>query len=71
MNKIFLGRPVHWLIAVGLGILGWLGGRLRLHVTDFNLFIIVLIVIVVGALVAVIVTSRPGDKVTRDPIEDD
>ncbi len=57
MKKIFLGRPIHWLIAIGLCIIGWLAGGIRLHVTDFNLFIIALIAIVV-ALAASVLLSR-------------
>ena len=71
MKSIFLGRPIHWLIILALIALGWFGGLQRLHVTSFNLFAIVLIVIVVIALVVVILTSRPGETETRDPIVDE
>ncbi len=71
MSRIFLGRPIHWLIIAALGVLGWVGGRYRLHVIEFNLFIVLTIVVVVIALIAVIATTRPGERVTRDPIIDE
>ncbi len=71
MSRIFLGRPVHWLIVLALAILGWIGGRSRLHVIEFNLFIVLTIVAVIVALIVVIATTRPGERVTRDPIIDE
>lgn len=71
MNDIFLGKPIHWVVIVALVACGWLAGRLRLHFTDFNLFVIALIAVAVAALLFVIWTARPGERVTRDAIEDD
>lgn len=71
MNGVFLGKPVHWVVIVALVACGWSAGLLRLHFTDFNLFVIAALAISVAALLAVLRTSRPGERVTRDPIEDD
>ena len=71
MKEIFLGRPIHWLIVLVLVVLGWLAGNARLHVTDFNLYMVLLLAVSLVAVVLVIVTSPPGAQVTRDPIEDD
>ena len=71
MSNVFLGRPIHWLIVAALVVLGWVAGRFRLHVTEFNPFVVLLLLIVAGALVAVIATTRPGQRVTRDPLVDE
>lgn len=71
MRRIFLGPALHWLIVAILVGLCWLGGLERLHVTDFNPFIIGVIVVTLIALLVVLKTSKPGSQVTRDPVEDD
>lgn len=71
MKEIFLGKRVHWAILVALVLGGWLTGRSRLHVIEFNVFILGLLALTVAALVAVVATSRPGERVTRDPLEPD
>ena len=48
MNRIFLGKPLHWLLLLAVVVLGWLAGRIRLHVTDFNLFVLLLLALSVG-----------------------
>ena len=70
MNKIFLGPLFHWIVIVGLIAFGWYTGAQRFHASNFNPFIIALIVIVIVTVIAVILTSRPGQPVTRDPIEE-
>lgn len=71
MNRVFLGKPVHWAIIVALVAAGWVTGHRRLHVIEFNSFIIGLLVVSVVAVLAVLLTSRPGEQVTRDPLEPD
>ena len=68
MNRVFLGRPVHWLIIAALVAAGWIGGRMRLHVSEFNPFLIFLIVVTVAVVLTVLKTSPRGQDVTRDPI---
>lgn len=73
MKWLFLGKPVHWLIAAVLVGIGWLAGRVRLHVTDFNLFVVALFAISAIAILIVLATTKRDEQVTRDPIveEDD
>jgi len=71
MNRIFLGKPVHWAVVAVLIVGGWILGRMRLHVTNFNEFVILLLVVSVAVLAIVLKTSRPHEQVTRDPIEPD
>ena len=71
MGGLFLGKWWHWfVIAIVCGLL-WLAGRERLHVTDFNTF---LTLVLVGACVLVtglLATHRPGEQVTRDSLKRD
>ena len=69
MSRIFLGKPIHWALVVALVAIGWFFGRQRLHVIEFNLYTIALILAAAGAVVMVLATTRPGDRVTRDRIE--
>ncbi|MEM7268216.1 MAG: hypothetical protein AAF401_03070 [Pseudomonadota bacterium] len=67
MRRVFLGKPLHWLLACLLIGGGFLLGLRRLHVTDFNLFLIALIIATVVMLAIVLATSK-GEGLTRDPI---
>ncbi|MEM8841528.1 MAG: hypothetical protein AAGD47_07100 [Pseudomonadota bacterium] len=71
MSKLFLGPVVHWIIVLILIALGWIGGIDRLHVTDFNLFLILVLAATVIALLVVLKTSPPGRRIKRDPIRND
>ncbi|MBY8977092.1 hypothetical protein KHP62_14840 [Rhodobacteraceae bacterium NNCM2] len=70
MKQIFLGPPIHWLILIVVIGLGWFAGDERLHVTSFNLFLITLIMGTVLVLFMVLYSARPGERITREPIED-
>ena len=71
MRGIFIGPAAHWLLLVMIVALGWLGGRVLLHVRDFNLFAVLVLLGAVLCLLAVLATARPGRRVTRDALEDD
>ena len=71
MKRVFLGPWVHWLILIVLIAAGWSTGIARLHVIKFNPFILGLIALTVGVIVLVLKTSKPGQQVTRDPVEED
>lgn len=71
MSRVFLGKPFHWAIIVVLIAGGWITGRQRLHVIEFNVFIVGLLAVSALAVLAVLLTSRPDERVTRDPLEPD
>ena len=71
MKRIFLGRPAHWFIVIALCVLCWFGGLARLHVTNFNLFIALMLLATIAVLAMVIATTRSNEQVTRDPIIDE
>lgn len=71
MSRIFLGKPLHWAVLVGLVVLGWVTRRARMHVIEFNTFILGLLAVTVVVLLTVLATTRPDERVTRDPLEPD
>lgn len=71
MNNLFIGPIIHWLsIACVIGI-GWIAGDERLHVVDFNSFIIAVLIVTIVTILVVLRTSKPGVKITREKLEDD
>jgi asparagine N-glycosylation enzyme membrane subunit Stt3 len=71
VKDLFLGRPLHWLLwAIILGGLALLGA-LRLHTRDFNLFALIVLALAAFGVLVVVATYRKGERITRDPFEDD
>lgn len=69
LSTLFLGRPVYWLIAVAVGgVLAWLGAN-QMHVRSFVPFQFAVLALAVAAVAAVVIVYRPGENVTREPIE--
>ena len=68
IGKIFLGKAWHWaIIVIASGLLWFLGSK-RLHVIEFNEFVISLLIGTALTVLAVIYFHRPGDRVTRDEL---
>jgi purine-cytosine permease-like protein len=71
MSRLFLGKPIHWLIlAIIIGVLAWLGFGL-VQTRNFKLFLIVLLALTVGSVAVIMFTTKKGDRVTREPFGDD
>ncbi len=71
MGKIFLGKPVHWLVfVIVLGALTFLGHGLY-QTRSYNLFLTILLIMTALSVIAVLVTTKKGEQVTREPFEDD
>ena len=71
MREIFLGKPWHWGLAIAVGALLWWAGSFRAHVIHFNSFLIALCIGSAAVLLAIVLTTREGEKITRDPLDDD
>ncbi|MFQ5936720.1 MAG: hypothetical protein ACE5LB_09950 [Acidiferrobacterales bacterium] len=71
MRQIFLGKPLYWLpwgaIISTLVVLG----SLRLHTRHFNLFIFIVLALAVASVLLVIITYKKGERITREPFEED
>ena len=70
IRRIFLGPAFHWLIVLAIIGMGWFSGLGRIHVSQFNTFLIVLIAVTIAVLIAVVRSSPRGTQVTRDPLPD-
>lgn len=71
LGKIFLGKFWHWaLLAVATALL-WYAGSNRLHVIEFNLFVIAMLLGTIAGLFFILRFTRQGERVTRDPLVDD
>ena len=70
MRDIFIGKPLHWLLWIAAIPVLYLAGSERLHVRNFNWFLLVLGSLGAGAVLFVRWTARPGESITREPIEE-
>ncbi|MDH3912976.1 MAG: hypothetical protein OEU09_16940 [Rhodospirillales bacterium] len=71
MKTVFLGRPLYWLLWVVIVGALYLLGTLRLHTRDFNLFILIVLALAAASVLIVVWTYRKGERITREPFEDD
>ncbi len=71
MKRIFLGPTLHWAIVAVIVGLGWYTGIGRTHVSQFNMFMILLMVLTIVVLLVILKTSPNDRQITRDPLEDD
>lgn len=71
LDEIFIGRPVYWaLLAAIVAILAYLG-ILQQHVREFVPFIFTLLGLSAAVVAVIVLTYRPGERITREPLEDD
>ncbi len=68
LKQIFLGRFWHWALLAIATLLLWFGGSRRLHVIEFNWFIIAMLIGTAAMLLAIIRFHRDGERVTRDEL---
>jgi hypothetical protein len=71
VSKIFLGKPLHWLVLVVITAGLWYAGELRLHVIHFNAFILSVLAISAGCVLLVLYGPDRGGRLTRDEIVPD
>ena len=69
MKKVFLGKWWHWALLIVLSGLLWQGGLLKLHVIEFNRFVLLLLGGTVSGLIALIYTTKPGEQITREELQ--
>lgn len=71
MSGIFLGPLRYWLIWLLLVAVLYLCGRYVLHVREFVSFIFLVLALAIGAVVFVLTSYRAGERVTREPLDED
>lgn len=71
MSRIFLGKALHWaVLALVIGILWWMGSQL-MQTRDYHSFLLILVLATAGAIAVMILTTRKGELVTREPFGTD
>ncbi|WP_323795074.1 hypothetical protein [Nisaea sp.] len=68
MREIFLGKARHWLLLVVVAVCFFLTGIYHLHVSQFNIFVSITMVMAVMLVFSVILDYRPGDRITREDL---
>lgn len=69
MNRIFLGRAYHWLALIAAFAVMAVVGLDHLHTSFYNLFAAISFAVGLVLVLVVVLPHRPGERVTRDPIE--
>lgn len=69
MRQIFLGKPYHWGLLVVTAVVLWAVGTFHLHTSQFNLFAGITFLAGTVIVLAVVLPHRPGERITREPIE--
>ena len=58
MNKIFIGKPVHWLMIIITTAVIFACGFNKMHVSNFNLFISIIFISVAILIFLILKTSK-------------
>lgn len=66
-KKLFLGKPLHWLFILLLLPAGYAAGNAVLHASNFVTWASLLFSATFLLVLALWLTSSPGDQMTRDP----
>jgi len=70
-RAIFIGPLRYWLMWPVIVAVLYACGRQVLHVRDFVSFIFVVLVLAAAVVVFVVMSYRPGERVTREPFPED
>jgi len=66
IGKIFLGKAWHWLLLIVVSGLLWFCGTQKLHVIEFNIFVLAMLAGTAVAVLIILSFHRSGEQVTRD-----
>ncbi|MFT5489384.1 MAG: hypothetical protein ACI9JL_001171 [Paracoccaceae bacterium] len=71
MRKLFIGKPLHWLmIAAATGAM-YLLGTGQFHRVNYTGFLFIVLGIAVACVALVLITYRRGDRITRDSLDEE
>jgi len=71
MGKYFLGKPWHWLLLALVFVPLIVLGEWHVHISQFNTYVVLLIALVALMLALIVVPHKPGEQITRDPLEEE
>lgn len=69
MNRVFLGKPSHWALWGVIVVVLAVAGHVHMHVRWFNDFTVLLLALTLFVVLFVVVTYRPGERITREPFD--
>jgi hypothetical protein len=71
LQDFFIGRPVYWALAGAVAaILAGLG-LAKQHVREFVTFQFTVLALAVIIVAVIMVVYKPGERATREPLEDE
>jgi hypothetical protein len=70
LGEIFLGKPLHWLLWPVIIAVLYAFGSDNLHVKQFVPFILTVLAMAAACVGIILATSRRGDRITREPIDE-
>ena len=68
IGKIFLGKAWHWLLLVLSSAVFWFCGTNRLHVIEFNVFVMALLAGTAFIVAIIVIFHKSGERITRDEL---
>ncbi len=71
MRDMFIGPLRHWLLAAATLSAMWWMGAARLHTQNFKLYLAILFALSLVIVGTFVVGHRKGERITRDPLEDE
>ena len=71
MRKVFIGKPLHWILLALLIIPGFIAGNVVFHTTNFVPWVSILFGLTFLLIIFFWLTSNQNDSLTRDPINDE
>lgn len=70
MKRLFLGKPLHWLLWLIVLVVLYSLGSSSFHVRYFNAFSMILLALSTVCVLIILFTYRRGERITRDPFDE-
>ena len=71
MQDFFIGRLVYWALAGSVAAILAVLGLYKMHVREFVPFQFSVLALAAIIVAVIMVVYKPGERVTRDPFEDE
>lgn len=69
LNEVFLGKRSHWALWVLVAAVLYVAGQYYVHVRWFAWFSLLVLALSAGVVLYLVITHRPGERITREPFE--
>jgi len=71
LQDLFIGRPVYWALAGAIAAVLAVLGINKMHVREFVPFQFTVLALAAIIVAVIMVIYKPGEQVTREPLEDE